>query len=130
MHCRSIADILRGMGEVPPSDMETAGDGPPAPSVSPWLDPARIRAATARDVLERLERGVDDRTLEERRADGAKGLAVARLSRPPVFKFGAQAKSVRWKVERTAEVKEYYRTYMRERRARDRDIEGQATRIE
>jgi hypothetical protein len=52
----------------------------------------------------------------------SEAIAVARLSRGPRFKFtfGAQTKvkAKRPKVERTAEVKEYYRQYMRERRAR------------
>jgi hypothetical protein len=48
MPCRSIADILRGMGEVLASDI-------------------------SRDVRERIENGLsDDRTLLQRRIDGAK----------------------------------------------------------
>jgi hypothetical protein len=61
---------------------------PPVFSGPPWVDMSAIRAATARDVLERVD---DDRSLAERRAQGARALAAARLSRPPVFKFGAQA---------------------------------------
>jgi hypothetical protein len=73
-------------------------------------------------VRERLERGWDDRTFAERSANGSRALAVARLLRPPVFRFGAQvkAKRSRPKVERTEEVQEYYRQYMRERRARQK----------
>jgi hypothetical protein len=59
--------------------------------VSRWIDPSRILASCARDVLDRLERGMDDRTIEERRAHAARAhaCAVAELSRLP---FGVKAK--------------------------------------
>ena len=87
--------------------------------MAPWVDPAGIAAAVSRDVLERLERGMDDRTFEQKSAAGSRGLAVARLSRPPSFTFGAQGKpKARRKVERTAAVRAYFREYMRKVRAR------------
>ena|ERR1700727_952265 len=121
MRCKSIADILRGIGEIPPSEKETVSGPPvpPAPPVSPWLDPARIRASTARDVL---ERGNDDRSRAERRAQSSEALAVARLSRPPKFNFGAKAKVKAVRPARPkADMRDYMRNYMRERRARSRD---------
>jgi hypothetical protein len=70
-----------------------------------------------------LERTNDDRSRAERRELAAKAFAAAKLSRPPRFTFGAQAKpkAKRSKVERTADVREYFHVYMRERRARTRD---------
>ena len=90
------------------------------PPVSPWIDSARIRAATARDVL---ERGSDDRSSWERSAQAARSWAII-LAAQPVrrrFIFGAKAKV---KVERTIEERarhrEYMREYMRESRARQK----------
>jgi hypothetical protein len=80
---RTIADILRRLGEVPPSDMEIVS-GPP---VSPWLDVRKIAAANARDVVRRRD---DDRSLAWRREISSRALAEARLSRGPRFRFGAQ----------------------------------------
>ena len=126
MSCRSIADVLRGLGEAPPSDMAIVEEARPEPPVAcgePWINPNWIAASHARDVLERRD---DDRSLAWRREMGARFAAVARLSRPPKFKFGAQvkAKVARPKVERTAEEKarhrEYMRAYMRESRARQK----------
>jgi hypothetical protein len=142
MRCKSIADILRSLGETPPlgvdiprprkthsvpmdmgsaepkrsQPIEIASD-PPVPL---WLDVTKIAAANSRDVREGLERGMDDRTFEQRSADGSRGNAVARLSRPPVFKFGAQAKvkAKRPKRERTEATREYFREYQRRLRAR------------
>ena len=101
MTCRSIADILRRMGETPPPDKslfstqnkepqptEIATD-PPVPPGTPWIDSSKIEASRARDILERTN---DDRSLALRREQGAKALAVARLSRRPKFNFGAKAK--------------------------------------
>jgi hypothetical protein len=122
MRCRSIADVLRGLGEIPPSEMAIVNDGLPEPPVPSgrWLDCSKVAASTARDVVERV---MDDRSRAERRAQSSEALAVARLARPPKFRFGALAKTGpkrTRKVERTAEVKEYYRQYMRERRAAQR----------
>jgi hypothetical protein len=81
-----------------------------------WIDPAKISAATARDVVERV---LDDRTVEERRAQSSRALAVAGLSRPPKFIFGAlKAVKAPPKRERAAETRAYFRQYTRERRAR------------
>ena len=119
---RTIADILRGMGEAPPSDMVAVDDGPPEPPVAFWIDPARIRASTARDVRERVN---DDRSLAWRREIGARSAAIGRALRPkPRYTFGAPVKSIRPKTERTVEQKaaarEYAKHYMRERRAREK----------
>ena len=60
-------------------------------------------------------------SIEERRAQSSRALAVARLSRPLKFTYGApKAVKVRPKVERTAETRAYFRDYMRERRARQK----------
>lgn len=82
MPCRSIADVLRGLGEVPPSDMALV-DAAPEPPVSfgtPWLDVTKIAVVYSRDFRERLERGCDDRTFEQRSADATE--ARARTRRP------------------------------------------------
>jgi hypothetical protein len=125
MPCRSIADVLRRLGEIPPSDMTLVADGLPEPPVAPerWLGVARISAARARDVVERRD---DDRSRAERRELYARTLGAAKLARPPVFRFGAQVKAKsksapRPKRERTEETRAYFRDYMRERRARARD---------
>ena len=109
-----IGDVLRGL----------EADFPASPCVPPetWIDGSRIRASCAKDVLERRE---DDRSRAERREQAAKAFAAARLSRPQRFTFGAQAKAKsvpkpKPKVERTAEVREYFRQYMRERRAKQK----------
>ena len=116
MPYRSIADILRGLGEVSPSDVALADDACPEPPVSPWVDVTKIAASNARDVL---ERNADDRSRAERRELYARTLGAAKLSRSPVFRFDVQAKVKKArKVERSAAVKEYHREYMRERRAR------------
>ena len=81
-----------------------------------WIDPSKISAATARDALERV---LDDRTFVQRLAQGTRSLAgalaAAGLSRPRKFTFGVKVKSKaapRPKPERTAETREYFRTYM------------------
>jgi len=125
MPCKSIADVLRGLGEIPPSDMALGKDAVPEALVPRWIDPARIRASTARDVLERVD---DDRSRAERREQASQAFAAARLSRGPKYNFAfgsrTKAKKVRPKVERTPEVREYFRQYMQRRRQRDRDKQG------
>ena len=110
MPCRSIADILRGMGETPPSERESVSD----PPVSSWVDPARIQASTAQDVLWRRD---DDRSRAERSEQSAAAVVATRVTRKFRYKFGAQtkARANRPKLERTPEVKEYFRQYQRER---------------
>jgi len=138
MRCKSIADVLRSLeascGDAS-SFPDQSGNEPQAieivsdPPVSSWLDVTKIAAANAPDVIERLERGMDDRTFEQRSADGSRGNAVARLSRPPKFNFGAQvkAKSATPKVKaarpRTDETRAYFREYQRRRRAEARAAE-------
>jgi hypothetical protein len=114
---KTIADILRGMGETPPSEMdsgiheksgqpiEAASDPclrwtprqdhhlieiasePPVSSCPPWLDVTKIAASNARDVLAAIERGRDPRSFAQRQADGAKSQAVQK-ARPSAFKRG------------------------------------------
>ena len=43
--------------------------------MSPWVDVTQIRAALAKDVLERYERGCDDRPSWERSADATQARA-------------------------------------------------------
>jgi hypothetical protein len=129
---RTIRDILRGLlgdgsdsgtPEKRSQPIEIVSD-PPVPPVSAWLDANRIRASIAKDVVERRD---DDRSRAERREFYARTLGAAKLARPPVFSFGAKAKvksAPRPKVERTAEVREYHREYMRRRRSCNRDIEA------
>jgi hypothetical protein len=52
-----------------------AGRPAPSVSVSPWVDVTQIRAALAKDVLERYERGCDDRPSWERSADATQARA-------------------------------------------------------
>jgi hypothetical protein len=112
------------MGVPAPSEMALVKDAAPEAPVPRWIDPGRIRASTARDVLERVD---DDRSRAERREQASQAFAAARLSRGPrlKFTFGAKAKTkAKRKVERTPEVREYFRQYMQRRRARDRDKQG------
>ena len=124
---RTMADVLAGLiesGLLPdrsgkePQAVDAASD-PPVSLGTPWIDPNRIRASSARDVVERNN---DDRSRAWRREMGARFAAVVRLSRPAKFRFGAQvkAKAARLKPERTPEVREYFRLYMHERRAREK----------
>jgi hypothetical protein len=124
---RTMADVLVGLiesGLLPdqsgkePQITDVASD-PPVPPGTPWVDPNRIRAVNARDVLERVD---DDRSRAERWEQASRAFAVAKLSRPPRFTFGVhvKAKAKRPKVARTAEVREYFRQYMRERRPRQK----------
>jgi hypothetical protein len=109
--CRSIADILRGMGEVPPSEVrsvdriapqpiEIASDPPVSPGTL-WIDRARIAAANARDVVERT---MDDRSRAERRELYARTLGAVRG-------YGERS------AEQTAKNRERMREYQRRRRA-------------
>ena len=123
MPCRSIADVLRGLGEVPPPEVALVDAGGPEPSQAPgtpWLDPARIRASVAKDVLARLERGCDDRTFEQRSADATAARARTRAAQRVKWRFTfspkAAAKS-RAKKERTDATRAYFREYQRRRRA-------------
>lgn len=118
-----MAGVLRGLGEVPPSDMacvEDARPEPPVPLCAPWIDPAGICASCAKDVIERVS---DDRSRAERRELYDRTLGAARLARAPKFNFSTKvkAKVMRPRAERTAEERErhreYMRTYMRESRA-------------
>jgi hypothetical protein len=95
MPCKSIADVLRGLGEIPPSERALIKDAVPEPPVSRWVDPARIAVANSRDFRERLERGTDDRPIEERRAHASRAhaCAVAKLPRGPRYTFGAKVKN-------------------------------------
>jgi hypothetical protein len=61
MKCRSIADVLRSLGAVPPSDLFSAENTEPQPveiasdPPAPWCRVEMIAAALARDVVERGE---------------------------------------------------------------------------
>jgi hypothetical protein len=102
----------------PPSDMALVDDGLPAPPVSPWIDRATIAAANARDVVERRD---DDHSLFWKRQLYERGLGATLAARRRKFTFGAQARPESApKVERTPEVRAYFRQYMRERRARQK----------
>jgi hypothetical protein len=100
-----------------------------------WLDPARIRAANARDVLERIERGCgDDRTFEQRSADASRARASVLAAQRVKWRFTFSPRALRPggcakpKAERSAEQKDYMRnymkTYMRERRAKQKADAG------
>ena len=103
----------RTIGVAFDTDIRDSAECPP--SFTPWIDADRIRASCARDVLERV---LDDRTFWRRSEQGSCSLAAARLSRSAKFNFGAKAKRVaRPKVERTDEVRAYFREYQRRRRA-------------
>lgn len=60
-----------------------------------WINSARVAAANSRDVLEREERGCDDRPAEVRRAHASKahaaGVVAQRLDGAHSFRFGARA---------------------------------------
>jgi hypothetical protein len=128
MPCRSIADVLRGLGEVPPSEMALIDDGRPEPNlnVSPWIDATRIAAANACDVLERIERGSgDDRPSWERRAEAREAWALVNAAQRVKWRFTFSSKAVakpRLKPEKSAEEKArsnaYAKEYMRALRAR------------
>jgi hypothetical protein len=119
MKCRTIGDVLRSvLASYGGASSEISAPEPPATPVSPWLDPARIRASTACDVVQRRD---DDRSRAERRAQSSEALAVARLSRPPKFNFGARVKAKATSARPKADMRDYMRRYMRERRARSRD---------
>jgi hypothetical protein len=96
MTCLSIADVLRKMGEVPPSEMslvDEAAPAPPVPSASPWIDANRIRASCARDVLERVD---DDRSRVWRREMGARFAAhLLATIKPRTAAAKAQARAKR-----------------------------------
>jgi hypothetical protein len=118
MPCRSIADVLRGMGEIPPSDTEIVSD--PLVSSAPWIRRETIEAARSRDVLDAIERGQDNRTFEQRSADATRARAAQAAAQPVKWKFIFSPKAAakpRPKRERTAEVREYFREYQRRRRA-------------
>jgi hypothetical protein len=86
----------------------------------PWVDLSKIRAASARDVVERRN---DDRSRAERRELYARTLALAKSPRPPMFKFCAQVKAKsapRPKRERTDETRAYFREYQRKLRAKQK----------
>jgi hypothetical protein len=76
------------------AELLEAGRPDPGLRTSPWVDSARVRAAGSRDVLEREERGCDDRTAAQRSADASRAracaLAAQGLNRPR-FTFGARA---------------------------------------
>jgi hypothetical protein len=121
MPSKSIADILRGLGEVPPSEtvlVEEARSEPPLARGGPWVQPDRIRASTSRDVQERLERGMDDRSYAMKSALGSHFASVARAVHKTkrIVKPKAAPKP-KVKKERTPELKEYYRNYGRVWRA-------------
>ena len=125
MSCRSIADILRGLGEVPPSELAPieVADDPPVPFGTPWVDADRIRVSLAKDFLERTD---DDRSKAQRREQsGWQALLAAKRLSPNRFTFGAQAKAksepkpkVKAKKERTPELRAYFREYGRMWRAK------------
>jgi hypothetical protein len=122
--CKSIADILRGFGEVPPSETAIVEDARPEPPVAcggPWVQPDRIRASTSRDVRERIERGMDDRSYAQRSALGSHFVAVVRAVRKAkrMVKAKSPQKPVR-KRERTAETRAYFREYQRKLRAKQK----------
>jgi hypothetical protein len=121
MPCRSIADILRGMGEIPPSELpvctgisaepiDTADDPPVAPARTPWIQLDRIRAANSREVRERIERGTgDDRPSWERRAEAREAWALVNAAQRVKWRFTFSPKAAakpRPKKERTAEQRE------------------------
>jgi hypothetical protein len=79
-----------------------------------------------------LERVLDDRTFAEKSAQGtrslARALANARLSRRLKFNFGAKsAPRPKPKRESTPQTKDYFRTYMREWRARRKADQAEAS---
>jgi hypothetical protein len=91
-------------------------EGPPCVS---WIDMNRIRAAIARDVLERV---MDDRTSWARSVEASEVFtrlrAAARIKpKRVIYPRAAEPKP---KVERTPEVKEYFRLYQRTRRQRQK----------
>jgi hypothetical protein len=136
----TIADIWRGLEERKPKatvnsygksfdkperalgrDGEGVNGGgrsfaPPVSLVAPWIDRAKIAAATARDVLERNE---DDRSRAQRSVLGSHFAAVVRAVHKTkrIVKPKAAPKP-KVKKERTPELKEYYRNYGRMWRAR------------
>jgi hypothetical protein len=134
MTCKTIGDVLRSLmatrGAASPFPDQSGNEPQPIeivsdPTVShgPWLNIAKIAAANARDVLERRD---DDRSRAERRELYARTLGAARLARGPrfAFTFGARIKAKakpKVKVERTEEVRAYFREYQRQRRAREKE---------
>jgi hypothetical protein len=126
MGCHSIADILRGLGEVPPSEVRSTDriepqpieivTDPPMSLATPWIDPDRIRASIAKDVVERNN---DDRSYAVKSALGSHFVAVVRAVHKTkrIVKPKAAPKP-KVKKERTPELKEYYRNYGRMWRAR------------
>ena len=142
MPCKSIADILRWLGRGPARrkptakptlspelEVSAATDGqikeskiaervdPPVSFGPPlWIDPDRIRASIARDVVERNN---DDRTYAMKSALGSHFAAVVRAVHKTkrIVKPKAPPKP-KAKKERTPELKEYFRNYGRTWRAR------------
>ena len=125
-----MADVLQGLIESGLVSVTTEKERQPAEIVSdpaapyaPWFDASRIAAANARDVLERLERGMDDRTFEQRSADATEARARTRAAQPVKWRFNFSSKAAakpRPKVERTDEVRAYFREYQRRLRARQK----------
>jgi hypothetical protein len=64
---------------------------PSSPPCAPWLRLERIAAASSRDVIERLERGMDDRSYAQKSALGTRLLAEGKTKRPPTFRARRKA---------------------------------------
>jgi hypothetical protein len=93
---------------------------PPVPSASPWVDASRIAAATSPDVKAAIENGRDDRSFVQRSADGSKARACAQPAKWK-YTYGAKPpKAKRRRVERTPEVRAYFREWARKQRAREK----------
>ena len=115
----TIADILRGLGEIPPSDValvEEARPESPVPLATPWVKREKIAAANARDVVERNN---DDRSYAMKSALGSHFAAVVRAVHKTkrIVKPKAAPKP-KVKKERTPELREYFREYQRKLRAK------------
>ena len=103
------------------SDNASPGVACGLPPVSPWLDPAMIRPSVAKDVLARLERGMDDRSYAQKSALGSHFVAIVRAVHKAKRMVKAKpAPKPKVQKERTPELKEYYRNYGRVWRARKR----------
>ena len=92
--------------------------------MTPWLDSSRIYASTSRDVLERQERGWDDRTSEQRSCDAtearARWIAASRIKPKRINYARAAEPKAEPSPERRAYLREYMRNYMRERKQRQK----------
>jgi hypothetical protein len=86
---------------------------------APWIDANRIRAAIARDVVERV---MDDRPPELRRihASLVRAFTLASQRIKPKFVVYPRPAEPKPKVARSDETKRYFREYQRERRARQK----------